>query len=352
MQKLRIRIGSVGTFHGVTKSVDARARLPQAGVMTAPPAQGVRLPYDEAPAELRAWVDDTLGSPVVTAVTQPGGFSPGIAARLVCADGTRAFCKAVSTAANPDSPQLHRDEARNVASLPAAAPVPRLIASYDEGTWVVLLLQDVGGRQPLLPWRLDELTRAVGAIDRMHDVLTPCLTSAPVASEEWHEEFTNWRLTDSIPLGLDNWCVRHLDALADLESQWEPAATGDTLLHMDLRADNLIVSDDRVWVVRLAPGDARPSAARPGRLRTERDDAGWPRASRDPGAEPDRTGSRTRPVAAAGLCGGGLLRVPIRAAAAARAAHGAGVPGGAGSGRAAVAAGADRLAMIMGFTLG
>jgi hypothetical protein len=217
--------------------------------MEAPSAEGVRLPYDEAPVELRAWVDDTLGSPVVTAVTQPGGFSPGVAARLRCADGTPAFCKAVSSSANPDSPQVHRDEARNAATLPAAAPVPRLIASYDDGTWVALLLEDVGGRQPLLPWRLDELTRVVSAIDGMHGVLTPCPANAPVASEEWHEQFTNWRLAGSPPTGVDEWCVRQLDALADLESQWEQAASGDTLLHMDLRADNLIVSDERVWVV-------------------------------------------------------------------------------------------------------
>jgi hypothetical protein len=249
MQKLRIRIGLVGTFHGVTKSVDAHARLPHAGVMTAPPAQGVRLPYVETPVELRAWVDATLGSPVVTAVTQPGGFSPGVAARLRCADGTRAFCKAVSPAANADSPQVHRDEIRNAATLPAAAPVPRLIASYDDGTWVALLLEDVGGRQPLLPWRLDELTRVVSAIDGMHAVLTPCPANAPVASEEWHEQFTNWRLIEEFPAALDEWCVRHVDALADLESRWGQATTGDTLLHMDLRADNLLVGDEQVWVV-------------------------------------------------------------------------------------------------------
>jgi aminoglycoside phosphotransferase (APT) family kinase protein len=217
--------------------------------MTAPPAQGVRLPYDETPTRLRAWVDDSLGSPVVAALTQPGGFSPGVAARLRCADGTRAFCKAVSPAANADSPQVHRAEASTAAALPAAAPVPRLIASYDDEVWVALLFEDVGGRQPRLPWGLEELTRVATAIDGMHAVLTPCPTNAPVVSEGWHEQFTNWRLVESAPTGLDEWCVRHLAALEDMESRWEQAATGDTLLHMDLRADNLVVTDQRVWIV-------------------------------------------------------------------------------------------------------
>jgi hypothetical protein len=250
MQKLRIRIGSVGTFHGVTKSVDARAGLPHPGVMTAPPAQGIRLPYDEAPVELRAWVDDILKSPVVTAVTQLGGFSPGVAARLVCADGSRAFCKAVSDALNTVSPQMHRTEARNTAALPAAAPAPRLLASYDDGTWVALLLEDIDGRHPAQPWQQAELSRVVAAIDELAVLLTPYAVSAGDVADGWRDELTNWRLLVEAPLpGLDDWSLRHLDALADLEGQWEAASAGDTLLHMDLRADNLLVTDDRVWVV-------------------------------------------------------------------------------------------------------
>jgi aminoglycoside phosphotransferase (APT) family kinase protein len=218
--------------------------------MTVPPAQGVRLPYDEAPAVLRAWVEETLGSPVVAAVTQPGGFSPGVAARLVCADGTRAFCKAVSDAANPVSPQMHRAEARNTAALPAAAPAPRLFASYDDGTWVALLLEDVDGHSPGQPWQLAELSRVVAAVDELAALLTPCPVPVADIADDWQDEYTNWRLLVEEPLpGLDEWSLRHLQALADLEGRWEQAATGDTLLHMDLRADNLLLTEDRVWVV-------------------------------------------------------------------------------------------------------
>jgi aminoglycoside phosphotransferase (APT) family kinase protein len=218
--------------------------------MTAPLAQGVRLPYDEAPAELRAWVDATLGSPVVAAVTQPGGFSPGVAARVRCADGTLAFCKAVGDAANADSPQMHRAEARNTAALPPLAPAPKLISSYDDGTWVALLLEDVDGHHPAQPWQPAELARVVAAIDELAALLTPCPVAVADVAEGWQDEFTNWRLLVEEPLpGLDDWSLRHLDELAGLESQWGQAATGDTLLHMDLRADNLLVTDDRVWVV-------------------------------------------------------------------------------------------------------
>jgi aminoglycoside phosphotransferase (APT) family kinase protein len=50
---------------------------------------------------------------------------------------------------------------------------------------------------------------------------------------------------------LDEWSRRHLDALADLEARAPEAVAGDTLLHFDVRADNILFdrADDRVWFV-------------------------------------------------------------------------------------------------------
>src|SRR3954447_20073615 len=179
MQKFRMRAGSVDTHNPC---------------MTAPPAAGVRLPYGDLPQHVRGWVDEALGSPVVSAETQEGGFSPGVAARLVCADGTRAFVKVVSSEANAESPDMHRREAKITAGLPDAAPAPRLLASYDEGTWVALLLQGVEGRHPHLPWREDELRRVVDSIDELFADLTPCpVADARSVDDDWRDEFAGWR---------------------------------------------------------------------------------------------------------------------------------------------------------------
>jgi aminoglycoside phosphotransferase (APT) family kinase protein len=43
--------------------------------------------------------------------------------------------------------------------------------------------------------------------------------------------------------------ARHLDRLADLEAGWPRAAEGSTLLHTDLRADNLLLTPTRVVAV-------------------------------------------------------------------------------------------------------
>jgi aminoglycoside phosphotransferase (APT) family kinase protein len=176
-----------------------------------------------------------------------------VAARVRTAAGDRAFVKAVSAEANPESPGMHRQEARVTAALPDIAPVPRLLASYDDGVWVALAFEDIDGRHPVTPWQEHELRRVVGAIDELFADLTPCpLADAVEVGHQWRPEFTNWRTVaaaDAPPAGLDPWVLPHLDRLAGLEARWEEAARGDTLLHLALRADNMLVTDDRVWLV-------------------------------------------------------------------------------------------------------
>ncbi len=138
--------------------------------MTAPRAVGVRLPYDGVPAPVRAWVEDTLGSPVVDMVEQVGGMSPGCATRLTCADGTRAFVKAVGAALNPDTPGLFRREVGVLEHIGAHDLWARLLASYDDGDWVALLIEDVEGRHPDFSDEA-ELGAVLDGTDRLSEVL-------------------------------------------------------------------------------------------------------------------------------------------------------------------------------------
>ena len=142
--------------------------------MSAPPAEGARVAWQDVPQPVRGAIERVCGAPVIEARTQPGGFSPGVAARVRCADGTRCFVKAVSAELNPDAPRLHRREARVLAeldSLIAAGrlPVPRLWGTAELGPWFALVVDDVAGRQPLLPWRDGELDLVLAALDRLAD---------------------------------------------------------------------------------------------------------------------------------------------------------------------------------------
>jgi aminoglycoside phosphotransferase (APT) family kinase protein len=208
---------------------------------------------------VRAAVEAQLGGAVASATSQPTGFSPGVAARLQLADGRRFFVKVIGPDANPDTPAMHRREARVVAALPASAPVPRLLGAYDEGEggWVALVFEEVDGRMPAQPWQDDELARVLAAMVDLSNALTP--SPLPVgevigsASEEFAQRLGGWRrLREEQPSHLDRldaWSLRHLDALVVWEERAAAAVAGETLLHFDLRADNILLSPERVWFV-------------------------------------------------------------------------------------------------------
>ena len=207
------------------------------------------------PRHMRATVEDRLGSPIVRASSQSAGFSPGVAARLRTEDGQRFFAKAAGPEPNPTAPELHRTEARVTAALPAEAPVPRLHFSHDEGGWIVLIFDDVEGRNPAVPWRSEELDATFEALVALWELLTPSpLPTGTIvgSASDWPVISSNyWRkAAESRPAWLGRWSARHLDALADLEAEAPTAAVGNTLLHLDLRADNVLLTpEDRVLIV-------------------------------------------------------------------------------------------------------
>ena len=78
----------------------------------------VRLEWPHLPPWLRKEIESRLGSPVVEALSQDGGFTPGFASVLVCEDGSRAFVKAASTIAQRAFAGAYRDEVCVVVTLP------------------------------------------------------------------------------------------------------------------------------------------------------------------------------------------------------------------------------------------
>ena len=221
-----------------------------------PPAEGVRLRWDDLPDGVRRAVAARLGAPVVAAASQRGGFSPGVAARLRTAAGGRVFVKAVGPRPNPTSRALHRREAQITAALPPGVPAPRLLWSFEREGWVVLGFEDVDGRHPAQPWRGDELDRVLATLAALTAALTPSPVGADVAGRVAESDLVaagHWRRLrddeDGVRHRLDPWSRRHLEALADLDAAAPEAVAGETLLHLDLRADNLLLTPDRVLVV-------------------------------------------------------------------------------------------------------
>ena len=214
-----------------------------------PPAEGVRVHWEQLPDAVRAAIEQRIGDRVVEAKTQPGGFSPGLAARLRTRDGRRCFVKAVSERANPDTPDLHRREAEVVAAIPIEAPVPRLLWTYDEDGWVALGFEDVDGHTPVQPWREEELRLVVDCLHRMHEMLTPSPISSTSADEGFATLIKGWQELKETKAPLDDWSSRNIERLIELEAKTPDAVSGRTLLNFDVRADNILIAGDRVYFV-------------------------------------------------------------------------------------------------------
>ncbi|MCY7400997.1 MAG: hypothetical protein LH477_08570 [Nocardioides sp.] len=162
--------------------------------MSGPRAVGVRIPYAGVPAGVRAWVDATLGSPVVDVHEQVGGMSPGCATRVVCADGTRAFVKAVGTDLNPDTPDLFRRESAVLELLGSHELWADLVASHDDGDWVALLLEDVEGTHPDFHDDAD-LSAVLAAVDRLAPVLGQRVPDPSIWARPWPRCSARWPTT-------------------------------------------------------------------------------------------------------------------------------------------------------------
>lgn len=215
-----------------------------------PPAAGIRVHWKDLPRSVRGAIEQRIGGRVVDAVTQPGGFSPGLAARLQVEDGRRVFVKAVSEDANPDTPWIHRREAEVVAELPPEAPVPKLLWTFDEGGWVALGLTDIDGHTPVQPWRSDELDLVIEGLQRLHEVLTPPPLESATAADAFATEIKGWsELQSTYATGLDAWSMKNLDRLVDLEASAPSMLSGETLLNFDVRADNILIAGDQAYFV-------------------------------------------------------------------------------------------------------
>ncbi|MCA1711396.1 MAG: phosphotransferase [Actinobacteria bacterium] len=201
-----------------------------------------RPPYASLPEAVQQWVGEVLASPVVGSSSESGGFSPGVAARVACSSGRRAFVKAVSGLVNPDSPDLHRREARVAGGLPASVGSPALLGSYDDGTWVALVFEEVDGRPPAQPWVRSELDAVLRLLDRLAVELTPSPLDVGQLVDERAFAWTGWQMLAASDVPLSPVEAAHLDQLVTLERSWASAALGETLLHNDVRADNVLIT--------------------------------------------------------------------------------------------------------------
>lgn len=204
-------------------------------------ATSVRPAWDDLPAGVRTLVEERCGAQVAEARSQGGGFTPGFASRLLLDDGRRVFVKAADDGTRGIFAAAYRNEVQVLPHLPAAVPAPRLQWTHDRDGWVVVAFDDVEGRHPRRPWQPAELQEVLDMLTTMAATLTPAPEAlhAPTFGAEFADVAPMWKSLD-LPEAAEAFAL----ATAAL-----PAFAGDTLVHTDVREDNLLLDgDSRVWL--------------------------------------------------------------------------------------------------------
>lgn len=213
-----------------------------------------RIRWHALPEDFRCALESLMGARVVTATSQPGGFSEGLASLLSLEDGRRVFVKAANSVDAPSVAEFHRREIAITARL-SSASTPTLLDSYDDGIWVAAILAEIPGRLPAQPWRDDEFDRVLAALVELSDDLTPAPVDGALLAPR--PRLGGWQALAGehapVPLArlqaIAPWAVDHLAELAALEQDVPSALSGDTLLHGDLYPFNVMLASDRVFVV-------------------------------------------------------------------------------------------------------
>jgi aminoglycoside phosphotransferase (APT) family kinase protein len=214
---------------------------------------GGRLRWVGLPDALREELEAVAGGRVVEDRSVLSGFSPGLASVLTFDDGRRLFVKAARTADEPVAADLHRAEAKVATRLPREIPSPRFAWGHGDGDWIVLAFDVVDGHVPTTPWDPDELDRVLAVLERIASVPGARAMQLPPTGPDFADMSTGWRsLRDHPDPGLADlvpWAAEHLDALADAERGALVACEGESFVHGDLRADNILLTPEKVYLV-------------------------------------------------------------------------------------------------------
>ncbi|KRF15419.1 hypothetical protein ASG90_12025 [Nocardioides sp. Soil797] len=214
--------------------------------LTPPPSGHTarRLEWQFLPPHIRRLVEQHCGSPVVEAASQGGGFTPGFASVLTCADGSLHFVKAASVKAQRMFALSYREEARKIVALQDVVPAPRLLWTHDDDDWVVLGFEYVEGRLPARPWQAEDLDRLLDALELVSDVAPPPELELDPIADDLAALPAYW---DAIRTNHPH--LAHADEAAELAARFVDVLSGTSLQHTDIRDDNTLLGDhDELWI--------------------------------------------------------------------------------------------------------
>jgi hypothetical protein len=156
-------------------------------------------------------------------------------------DGRRVFVK---LALDDLAAGWLRDESRVYRSI-SASFLPQLVAWHDVGDKTLLLIEDLSDAHWPPPWSPDQIMCVLETLDAVHATAPP--SELPLL-ESMRPGLDGWPTVAADPEPLlatgvcsRRWLARALPLLAQASSESE--LSGDALIHLDVRSDNLCIRD-------------------------------------------------------------------------------------------------------------
>jgi aminoglycoside phosphotransferase (APT) family kinase protein len=211
---------------------------------------GERTPFADVAPSVHDWLRDLYG-PLRLVAEHRGGLSPGCASTVETRSGERLFVKATGAALSDGTVELFRLEAGVLAALRPADYRPRLLADFDDGDWVALVLAHVEGVTPDLE-RDDHFDAVVTSLTAQIAELTPAPQGMRVpalsgTAEGWLDRW--WQVANDPDRYLPAWASVRAQELLDRARRLTADLDCSTLCHFDVRDDNLLIRDDGGGVV-------------------------------------------------------------------------------------------------------
>lgn len=219
-------------------------------------------PWSIVPAETKRRIGEKLGASVVRGSRVWGSYGSGPTFRLRLADGRRAFAKALWDGSNEFERRALARELRNYRELSGLLTpfAPEFFGAVESCGWQVMLLEDLGP-QSAPPWRVSDIRAVATGLAEFHR------STGDAKLPEWVPGFEEiafskvkvWDQQDSGSGGISGlravaqmsdtpdeameWLETHAPTLAESGAALFDVGGSSTLIHLDVRSDNLRVVD-------------------------------------------------------------------------------------------------------------
>lgn len=196
--------------------------------------------------ELLIRVEKIIGSKPVSWMSICKGYTQAERYVMQFENGTSAFVKVVT---EKDTIKWLRDEHR-IYSILKAEYIPQVLG-WEDGEFPLLILEDLSAGHWPPPWTSDQIQKVFDVLKKLKAVK---IEGDFRSLAHFKKEFTGWEKISKDPSGFlglglvsSEWLQKALPVLIKAES--EVRLEGDSLVHTDVRSDNVCFLGDKTYLV-------------------------------------------------------------------------------------------------------